>query len=122
MTPTQADTVMATQTSQDLLWWPEFHSTVSIVALILGILVFVIAYFAGGVENKSKLLFSTTLAVLIGFLSMPLFIDFFAWLGILDSAYGKLSLFVLLIMFVAGLSCHSYEIVTVSAREARPPV
>lgn len=104
----------------ELLVWFTIHPTISIVALALAMLIFVIAYFAGGRENRAKLLVSILLSLLIGVLSMPLFIKFGRALGLLTSTGGVVFVLVLLMTFIAALSAHIYEIITVSAREARP--
>ncbi|MBN1541085.1 hypothetical protein JW992_02995 [candidate division KSB1 bacterium] len=108
-------------TTGDLLWWPEVHPTVSIIALVLGFLLLLIAYFAGARDNRNKIIFSVISSVLIGILSLPIFIKFGHFLGILTHPYGQVAVLVVVIIFVAMVSSHAYEIVTVSAREARPP-
>ncbi len=120
-TETADSTASTIQNGGDLLWWPEIHPTVSIVALVLGFLLLVIAYFAGARDNRNKIVFSVISSVLIGILSLPLFIKFGHLLGILANPYGQVAVIVLVIVFVAMVASHAYEIVTVSAREARPP-
>ncbi len=102
-----------------LVWFPV-NETISIVALTVGILIFIIAYFAGGKENFSKIIASTVISILIAMLAMPLFIKLGQFFGILNSREGEIFILVLLMFFIAGLSAHIYEIITVSAREARP--
>ena len=114
-------TAQVSQAAQELLWWPEIHSTVSIIALVLGFLILIIAYFAGARDNRSKIVFSVVSAFLIGVLSMPMFIKMARFLGILSEPWGQVTILVLVMFFVALIASHAYEIVTVSAREARPP-
>ncbi len=106
--------------ASELLVWFQINETISIVALTVGILIFIIAYFAGGKENLSKLIASTVLSILIAVLAMPLFIKFGRFLGIMNTRGGEIFILLLLLFFISGLSAHIYEIITVSAREARP--
>ena len=101
--------------------WLHFNNTLSIVAITMGLCIFVIAYFAGGRENSTRIIFSVVLAWLVGFFSMPLLIRAATWLGLLDMPYGNVILVSVLILLVAALAANAYEIVTVTAREARPP-
>jgi hypothetical protein len=104
----------------DFLVWFDINPTISVVALSLGLLIFVIAYFAGGRENRAKLWMSIALSIVISILAMPLFIKLGKALGLLDSKPGEIFILFLLMIFIAGLSSHIYEIITVSAKEARP--
>ncbi|MBN2357232.1 hypothetical protein JXO59_14040 [candidate division KSB1 bacterium] len=105
----------------DSLYWFTINETISIVALTMGVLIFIIAYFAGGRDNRNKLIISTILSVIITSFALPLFLKLGRWLGLLESREGTIFILVLILLFLAALSCHIYEIVTVSAREARPP-
>jgi hypothetical protein len=116
----KADTTIAMVRDQMMVEWFKVDKTVSYVALVVGLFIIIIAYFAGGKENKAKLIFSIISATLIGILSMPLFIKFGRWLGIFGHQWGEIFLLSLFIVYVTALSCHAYEIVTVSAKEARP--
>jgi predicted PurR-regulated permease PerM len=104
----------------DFLVWFEIHPTVSIVAFALGLMILVIAYFAGGKENFAKLWASILIALVISVLSMPLFIKFGRFFGLLKSKIGEIFVLLLLMIFISALAGHIYEIITVSAREARP--
>jgi uncharacterized membrane protein len=110
-----------TQITQPALWWPEFNTTVTTIAMALGLLLLIIAYFAGARDNQNKIIFSIFTASLIGFLSMPLFIKLGEILGVIQNRWGRVGILTLAIIFVATVSSHVYEIITVSAREARPP-
>ncbi len=116
----KADTTVTILRDQMMVEWFKIDKTVSYVALVVGLFIIVIAYFAGGRENKAKLIFSILSATLIGILSMPLFIKFGRWLGIFGHQWGEIFLLTVFIIFVTALASHAYEIVTVSAREARP--
>ncbi len=104
----------------DFLVWFEIHPTVSIVAFALGVMIFIIAYFAGGRENFTKLWSSIIISLLISVLSMPIFIKFGHFFGLLKTKLGEIFVLFLFMIFVSALAGHLYEIVTVSAREARP--
>ena len=101
--------------------WFDVSETLSFIALAVGVAILVIAYFAGGKENSSKLFFSIIVSTLVGVLVMPLFIKFGLWLGVLDTTGGVITLIILAMLFVSAVAANSYEIVTVTAREARPP-
>ena len=118
----QIDSTMTTaEYTTSGLQWIHINSTISLIALTLGISIFVISYFAGGRENKSRLLFSVFFALLIGFFSMPLIIKAGQWLGIMKSEMGTVFVITVVMFFVASIAANLYEIVTVTAREARPP-
>ncbi|HNR68099.1 MAG TPA: hypothetical protein PKN04_10145 [bacterium] len=110
----------AANTAIDYIYWPHIHPTISIVALVVGILIMFIAYIAGGRYNSSKIIFSVTCAFLIGILTVPLFIRLANVLSV-SQKVGQAGILLLIILFVAMVSTHAYEVVTVSAREARPP-
>jgi hypothetical protein len=112
----------AAKTIEPILWWPEISDTITLVALILGFLVIIISYFAGARENSNKIFFSIILATAITLLSMPLLIYAMSW--VLDSSqslWGTIFVIVVAVIFAATVAVHAYEIVVVSAREARPP-
>jgi hypothetical protein len=118
---TTIDSTQITEPVMNSIQWIPINRTISLIALTLGIAIFVISYFAGGKENNTKSLFSICFAVLIGFFSFPLFIKAGEWLGIMNSGYGKIAIITLVMIFVAAIATNIYEIVTVTAREARPP-
>ena len=118
--PDPLQVVAPTVRDGDFLIWFDINPTVSLIALTLGVMIFIMAYFAGGKENRSKLWMSTVLSIVISILAMPLFIRFGRALGILRDKYGEIFILLLLMFFISGLAAHIYEIITVSAREARP--
>ncbi len=112
----------ATRTVEPIMWWPEISETITLVALILGFLIIVISYFAGARENSSKIFFSIILSTAITVLSMPLLIHATSWvLGSTQSLWATIFMIFVAILFTATVAVHAYEIVVVSAREARPP-
>jgi hypothetical protein len=118
MPPDSLKTIVVKE--QMLIEWFKVDKTVSYIALVIGLFILIIAYFAGGRENKNKMLFSIASAAIIGILSLPLFIKFGLWIGILGHQWGTILLMTVFIIFIAALASHAYEIVTVSAKEARP--
>lgn len=118
--PEQQLAETATERSGDLLVWFEIHPTVSIVAFALGAMIFIIAYFAGGKENFAKLWASILIALIISVLAMPMFIRFGHLFGLLKSKGGEIFVLLLVMIFISAVASHIYEIITVSAREARP--
>ncbi|MBN2410321.1 hypothetical protein JXQ31_01440 [candidate division KSB1 bacterium] len=117
----QIDSTITAESAVTGLQWIHMNNTISLIALTLGISIFVISYFAGGKENKSRLVFSVLFALLIGFFSMPLVIKAAHWLGIMESNFGIVFVVTVVMLFVACIAANLYEIVTVTAREARPP-
>ena len=112
----------AARTVEPIMWWPEISDTITLVALILGFLIIVISYFAGARENSNKIFFSIILSTAITLLSMPLLIYATSWvLGSTQSRWGPIFMIFVAILFTATVAVHAYEIVVVSAREARPP-
>jgi len=110
----------ASERSSDLLVWFEIHPTVSIVAFALACMIVIIAYFAGGRENFRKLWMSILCALIISALAMPIFIKFGRAFGLLKTAGGEIFVLLLVMFFISAVAAHIYEIITVSAREARP--
>ncbi len=110
-----------TGTPQGILTWFPVSETLSLIALALGCALIIIAYFTGARENKAKVLFSIISSMLIIILSMPLFLRLGKWLGILNSTWGAVTVLILALLFAVCVGVHAYEVVTVSAREARPP-
>ena len=105
---------------QMLVEWFKVDKTVSYIALVIGLFIILIAYFSGGKENRNKLLFAIISAAVIGILSLPLFIKFGIWIGLLGHQWGVIVIMIVFIAFIAALASHAYEIVTVTAKEARP--
>jgi hypothetical protein len=126
MMPTSLTSVADTlqqipETSAQTLWWFPIHRTVSLIALVLACVIFVMSYFAGGRENKNRIFFSSVLAALIGIMVMPFLIKAGIWLGILNNEWGAGILISVDFIIIAAVAVNVYEIITVTAREARPP-
>lgn len=121
MLPGQADSTRAlVEREQMIIEWFKVDKTVAYVALVVGLFIIIIAYFSGGRENRHKLIFSILSSVVIGILTMPLFIKFGIWVGLFGYQWGEIVLMTIYVLYIAALSCNAYEIVTVSAKEARP--
>ena len=105
-----------------LLRWPPFDETLSIIALALAFSIFIIAYFAGGRLNRSKITFSILLASIIGFFSMPLFIKLWAKFDLFQYSYGVMVLITIMMIYIAALAVSVYEIIVVTAKEALPQI
>jgi hypothetical protein len=118
--PSDSTAYMAGQ-PHDMLWWPRFDDTYSIIALAISLAIFFIAYFAGGKLNRTKIFFSFLTATVLGFFLMPFVIDLFDRFGLLKSRFGVVGMYCVIMLFVAALSVNIYEIVVVTAREALPP-
>ena len=118
---TEVDSTQVVEPIVNSLQWIPINKTLSLIAITLGLAIFVISYFAGGKDNNTKSLFSICFAVLIGLFSFPLFVKAAEWLGIIKTQYGMISVIVIVMIFVAAVATNIYEIVTVTAREARPP-
>ncbi|HPN33209.1 MAG TPA: hypothetical protein PK843_01735 [bacterium] len=121
MLPGPADsTSTLVEREQMIIEWFKVDKTVAYVALVVGLFIIIIAYFSGGRENRPKLIFSILSSVVIGVLTLPLFIKFGIWVGLFGYQWGEIVLMTIYILYIAALSCNAYEIVTVSAKEARP--
>jgi len=121
MGPLQSDTTTVLLAKEQIvIEWFKVDKTVAYVALVVGLFIIIIAHFSGGKENRNKLLFSAACASVIGLLTFPLFVKFGHWIGLLGHKWGEIVLMTLFIIYIAALSCNAYEIVTVSAKEARP--
>ncbi len=103
------------------LRWPSFNDTVPLVALIIGFLIYLIAYFAGGRQNKNKIIFAAFFCVVIGALCMPLFEKLENIIaGLFGAQAGWIISMLLFMAYLAGVGINMYEIITVTAREAHP--
>lgn len=95
-------------------YWPEFGSTVSIVALALAVAVFVFAAFSGARANKVRIIFAVCLATVIGWFIMPLAVKAASALHIADTKAGVVILVTLMMFLVAAVAACIYEIITVT--------
>jgi vacuolar-type H+-ATPase subunit I/STV1 len=98
----------------------EMGDYVLLVALVIGLLIVLIGYFfAGGKNNRTVLIFSIIISSLVGILILPGLFKIAASLK-MDSPYIHTGLIIFDLVFVAIISCHAYELVTVTAKEAHP--
>ncbi|MBN1997717.1 hypothetical protein JW935_09205 [candidate division KSB1 bacterium] len=104
-----------------VFWWLPVSETLSIIALVLGGSIILFSYFAGGKENVSKIFFSFIVSTMSGLLAMPYIVRLGAYLDILNYEWGMMVVVMTDAVFVALVAVCAYEIVTVTAREARPP-
>ena len=93
---------------------------VLIVALALGFMIILIGYFfAGGKYNQTKLIFSIIISSGVGILVLPGMYKIASILNLTGEIVNT-AIIIIDLIFVAVVSCHAYEIVTVTAREAHP--
>jgi hypothetical protein len=109
------------RSTDDFFWWLPVNDTVAYVALAIGAMIMFIAYFAGGKENMPRIIFSIFVSVIVGGLVMPLLVRGASWLGILSYDWGKMAVIVADLLVVATVATNTYELITVTAKEARPP-
>ena len=79
--------------------WPSINDTVSWVTLIFGLLIYVIAYFAGGKQNQRKILFTMIFCIVAGALSMPIFQKLELFLSNLFSPFSLYKIWVIFLSF-----------------------
>lgn len=94
--------------------WPVINDTVSIVALVLAVVIFVFGMFSGARANKIRMVFAVCLSTVIVFFTMPLAVKLVSALRILDTITGVVILITLMMAFVAALATTIYEIITVT--------
>ncbi|MBN1479613.1 hypothetical protein JXA70_05025 [candidate division KSB1 bacterium] len=98
----------------------KFPATICLIALMAGLLIIFVGYkYSAGLYNKKELTFSIFISSLIGTLTAPLLLKLAIWLGVHDSHIILGIIFIIEIIFVAAVSSHAYEMVTVTAREAQ---
>ena len=102
--------------------WPFINNTVPWVTLIIGILIIIIAHFAGGRLNSKKILFTITFTLIVGILVMPLFERLAVSIASLFGSVrvGWIISMSLFMAFLAAVAVNLYEIIVVTAREAYP--
>jgi hypothetical protein len=103
----QAETVMQ-------LVWPGVNNTVSVVALVLALVIFVFGAFSGARANKVRIVFAVCLSTGIGWCAMPLVVKAASTLHIVDTRFGVMILVTAMMFFVAAVATSIYEIVTVT--------
>jgi hypothetical protein len=103
--------------------WPEISPTVVWVAFFIGLLLYIIGYFAGGKLSIGKIFLCIILASVIGFLARGVLNYLLAFLiysmGMVPHTAYILSS-TLWMIFVAGVAVMIYETFTVTAEEAHP--
>lgn len=100
--------------------WLNLGSTVVTVAIVVGIVIYIFAYFSGGKRNKAKINMCIISTVVINFLAMPFAIKIYQYLAVLLSPTVGFAVTVSLwIGFMAGISVNMYEIFVVTAKEAQ---
>ena len=103
---------------------PHFNSTVTWVAFIIGIILYVIGFFVGIRQNFAKMIVSGLIGALIYILARPIVND--VHLFLLSRLPETAEVFIgtiipiLWISFVLGVSLSVYETFTVTAKEAHP--
>ncbi len=97
-----------------LFFWPDFSNTVSIVALVMALMIFVFAMFSGVRANKIRIVFAVCLSTVIGWFAMPLAVKAASALNIVDTKSGVVILVTVMMFFVAAVATSIYEIITVT--------
>lgn len=100
---------------------PHFSNTVTWVAFILGIILYIIGYFGGIKQNLAKMIVSGSIAALIYVLARPVVnsIHLFLLNYLPEKLVGTV-LPILWIIYILGIALSIYETVTVTAKEAHP--
>lgn len=97
-----------------LFVWPVVNDTVSIIAIVLAVVIFIFGIFSGARANKVRMIFAVCLSTVIGWFSMPLAVKLVSTLHILDTKTGIVILITVMMAFVAALATTIYEIITVT--------
>ena len=95
-------------------FWPEMNNTVSIVALVVALMIFVLGAFSGARANKIRIVFAVILSTMIGWFVMPLAVKAASALHIMDTNSGVVVLITAMMFFVAAVATSIYEIITVT--------
>ena len=94
--------------------WPEISNTVSIVALVLALAVFVFGLFSGVRANKARIIFAVFLSALIGWFTVPLAVKAASALHLMNTKTGVVILVTVMMVYVAAVATSLYEIITVT--------
>ena len=94
--------------------WPMVNGTVSIVALVLAVMIFIFGMFSGARANKVRMVFAVCLSTVIGWFTMPMAVKLVSVLNMLDTMTGIVILITVMMVFVAALATTIYEIITVT--------
>lgn len=117
---TKSSESVAANIAQIKLYNPD--DKIMLIAVALGIAIILIGYFfAGGKNNKAAVVFSISVSTVVGILTLPLIFQLGNSLNLMDRPAAVTFLILLDFVFIATVSALAYEIVTVTAREARPP-
>ncbi len=117
---TRTDSVLATGIARIKLY--SLDDKIMLIAIAIGIAIILIGYFfAGGKKNKSAVVFSISVSTVVGILTLPLIFKLGESLDLMNRPGAVTGLIILDFVFIATVSALAYEIVTVTAREARPP-
>ena len=96
------------------LAWPGIHSTFSIVAVVVALVVFVLGMFSGAKANKVRIIFAICLATLIGWFIVPVVVKVVSALRLEDTKAGVVIVLTAMMFLVAALATSIYEIITVT--------
>ncbi|HOW80190.1 MAG TPA: hypothetical protein P5567_04535 [Kiritimatiellia bacterium] len=100
--------------SEPYLFWPEFSSTASIVAVVLALAIFLFGAFSGAWANKIRIVVSVLLATAISWFAMPLVVKAARVSHVLDSRAGVVIIISVMMAFTAAVAASIYEIITVT--------
>ncbi|MBN1351655.1 hypothetical protein JXJ21_19730 [candidate division KSB1 bacterium] len=104
-------------------YWPEFNPTVVWVAFIIGLLIYLFGYIAGGKLSFGKIILCISVATIIGFFSRSIMNPI---LGVFINTFGisPQAAFVvtstLWMIYIVGIGVMLYEMLVVTAEEAHP--
>ena len=109
--------------SQEVMtyFWPDFSPTVAWVAFIIGILLYIVGYFAGGKYGTAKIFTCIVITTIIGFLARSVLNPFMAFLveGMgLDAHTAFVFATTFWMFFISGVGVMIYETFTVTVDEA----
>ena len=94
--------------------WPEINFTVSIVAFVLMLVIFVLGAFSGARANKVRVVFAVLLSTLIGWFVMPLAVKAASAINISDTKAGVVIIVTIMLLLVSAVATSIYEIITVT--------
>jgi len=103
--------------------WPDFNPTIVWVAFIIGLLIYLFGYIAGGRLSPGKIILCIIISSIIGFFSKSIMNPIFT---LLVSTFGisPRSAFIITstiwMIYVVGVGIMLYEMLTVTAEEAHP--
>lgn len=102
-------------------FWPQVNSTIVWIALFIGIVLYIIGYFAGGKLSKGKIFMCIGLTSIIGFLARPILNPIMRFM-VLDLSFTPHTAYILTstvwMVFIVGVAVMMYETFTTTAAEA----